>query len=257
MIVDCTMFHWEFDILELRMKELWDTVDYFVVTESTCDHRGNDRELILTKNISKFEWALDKLVVNISDKPTYAQSTWDYEKYQRLRSVNDAIERFNICDDDFIIISDIDEIPRADAISEMASVGGKYTLHMPMYYYYLNLYVHDWYHPKALSVKYLSDPNVIRTGGLDHDFHIAYNSGWHFSYLGDEKQIQYKLKTFAHDELDIQEFTNLDHIKKSIDNNTDLFNRFDNAVFQKQQINHMWPKEIVNNIEKYQKYIIG
>lgn len=256
MIVDCTMFHWEFDILELRMRELWDTVDYFVITESVCDHRGNSRGLILSENIDKFSWAKEKMIVNISDKLPTAQTTWDHEKYQRLRSVKDAIEILELSDNDFLIVSDIDEIARPAAVQEMAEIGGKFTLHMPMYYYYLNLYVHDWFHPKALSVKYLSDPNVIRTGGLDSDFVVAYNSGWHFSYLGDENQIRYKLKTFAHEEMDIQQFTNLDHIKKSIDNNTDLFNRFGNSVFQKQQINHMWPKEVVNNIEKYQKYII-
>lgn len=256
MIVDCTMFHWEFDLLELRIKELWDTVDLFVVTESLYDHRGNPRKLVLTENIDKFNWAKEKLHVNISDKNSQAVTTWDHEKYQRYRSVKDAIDKFDLVADDFIVIADIDEIPRPQALKEMAEIGGKFTLHMPMFYYYLNLYVHDWYHPKALSLKYLSDPNAIRTGGADKNFFIAYNSGWHFSYLGTPEQIQYKLKTFAHDEFDSVEYTNPDHIKNSIENGTDLFNRFDNAKFQKQQINHMWPNYILNNIEKYEKYIL-
>lgn len=256
MIVDCTMFHWEFDLLELRMKELWNAVDLFVVTESLYDHRGNVRELILTENIDRFSWAKEKLYVNISDKNSQATTTWDHEKYQRYRSVKDAIDKFDLVDDDFIIIADMDEIPRSQALKEMAEIGGRFTLHMPMFYYYLNLYVHDWYHPKALSLKYLSDPNAIRTGGADKDFFIAYNSGWHFSYLGDEKQIQYKLKTFAHDEFDTINFTNTDHIRSSIQSQTDLFNRFGDIKFQKQQINNMWPEYVLQNLEKYGKFIL-
>ena len=128
---------------------------------------------------------------------------------------------------------------------------------MPMYYYYLNLYVHDWYHPKAISAKYLIDPNDIRTGGMDKDFYTVYNSGWHFSYLGDENQIRHKLKTFAHDEMDTDQFTDLDHIKKSIDNQSDLFNRFGDFRFQKKEINDYWPKYILENKNKYAKYILN
>lgn len=256
MIVDCTMFHWEFDILELRMRELWDTVDYFVITESECDHRGNQRELALSNNLDKFSWAQEKMIVGVSSKLPSAQTTWDHEKYQRLRSVQYAFETLNLSEDDFLIISDVDEIARPAAIQEMAEVGGKFTLHMPMYYYYLNLYVHDWFHPKGLSVKYLSDPNAIRTGGLDSDFAIVYNSGWHFSYLGDENQIRYKLKTFAHDEMDTDLFTDPEHIRSAIKNNVDLFDRFGNAQFQKHTINNYWPNYIMQNMEKYQKYIL-
>lgn len=254
MIIDCTMFHWEFDILELRMRELWDSVDYFVVTESICDHRGNKRELVLSENIDKFTWAKEKMIVNISDKLSTAETTWDHEKYQRLRSVNDAIEILGLSDKDFLIVSDVDEIPKSEAIKEMGQVGGRYTLHMPMYYYYLNLYVHDWFHPKAFSVKYLSDPNDIRTGGHDKDFHVAYNSGWHFSYLGSPEQIQHKLKTFAHEEFDSEMYTNLDLISNRIKNKSDLFDRFD-GNFTVVELEKM-PSYVKNNYQKYKKLIL-
>jgi len=239
------------------MRELWDTVVYFFVTESVCDHRGNPRKLVLSENVEMFSWATDRLVINISDKNLKAKTTWDHEKYQRYRSVIDTKTKFDLKDEDFIIISDIDEIPRPAAIKEMAEEGGKFTLHMPMYYYYLNLYVQDWYHPKALSVKYLEDPNDIRTGGLDKDFHIAYNSGWHFSYLGSEEQIKYKIKTFAHDEMDTELFTDIEHIRSSIDSKSDLFDRFGNSSFTKLEINESWPEYVVNNKEKYKQYILN
>lgn len=255
MIIDCTMFHWEFDILELRMRELWDTVDYFVVTESVCDHRGNERELALSNNISKFDWASEKLILNISDKPKDAQVSWDYEKYQRLKSVQDAISILNLQPNDFLLISDTDEIFRPESVKRMAEEGGRYIIHMPMYYYYLNLFVEDWYHPKASSLKTLTNPNNMRTGG-ETDFYYVYNGGWHFSYLGSPEQIQYKLKTFAHDEMDIPEFTNIDVIKNNIKNHSDLFNRFGNYKFRIDQINNSFPQYVINNIDKYAEFII-
>lgn len=255
MIVDCTMFHWEFDILELRMRELWDTVDFFVVTESVCDHRGNERELSLSNNISKFDWASEKLIVNVSDKPKNAQISWDYEKYQRLKSVEDAINILKLQPNDFLLISDVDEIFRPSSVKSMAEEGGRYTIHMPMYYYYLNLFVHDWFHPKASSVKTLTNPNNMRTGG-EEDFYYVYNGGWHFSYLGSPEQIQYKLKTFAHDEMDTPKFTDINNIKKSLKNHTDLFDRFGDNIFRIDQIDSSWPQEILKNIDKYKNYIL-
>lgn len=255
MIVDCTMFHWEFDLLELRMRELWESVDFFVVTESVCDHRGNPRDLVLSKNIDRFSWAKEKLIVNVSEKREDASTTWEHEKYQRLRSVNDAISILGLSDEDFILMSDVDEIFRAAAVREMANEGGRYVVHMPMFYYYLNLYVHDWYHPRAFSLKYLTDPNRIRTENAE-GFDLVQNGGWHFSYLGSPEQIQYKLKTFAHDEMDTEEFTDINHISNSVINGTDLFNRFGNARFQKMQITEFWPRHVVDNVQLYKRYIL-
>jgi hypothetical protein len=255
MIVDCTMFHWEFDLLELRMKELWDAVDYFVVTESVCDHRGKERDLVLSNNISQFDWASEKLIVNISDKPKDAEISWDYEKYQRLKSVESAISMLKLNSEDFILISDVDEIFRSDSVKKMSEEGGRYRIHMPMYYYYLNLFAYDWFLPKASSLKTLTNPNDMRTGN-EKNFYYVYNGGWHFSYLGTPEQIQYKLKTFAHDEMDTNEFTDIENIKKNIVSRKDLFNRFGNNNFQVVDIDSSWPNYVLEKIDKYQNFIL-
>jgi hypothetical protein len=254
MIIDCTMFHWEFDLLKLRMKELWDTVDYFVVTESVCDHRGKERELALSNNLSKFDWASEKLIVNISDKPKDTEISWDFEKYQRFQSFK-AIKKFlKPQPDDLILISDIDEIFRAESIKRILSQDGIFIFHMPMYYYYFNLYVHEWYHAKAARYKYVEDPNKIRMGG--DGFIFIPNSGWHFSYLGSAEQIQHKLKTFAHDEFDSSSFTDIEKIKIAIEEKKDLFNRFGDNKFKIQKLTGYWPKYILKNQKKYNNFIL-
>ena len=251
MIVDCTMFHWEFDLLEIRMKELWDVVDYFYVTESVCDHRGNDRDLILSKNIDKFDWAKEKLVVVVSDKPKDAITSWDYEKYQRLNSVK-ACETI-VKENDLILISDIDEIMNAESVLKADKIGGIFTMKMPMFYYYMNLYVEDWNYPKAITYKYLEDPNLLRSRDPSRTAVIE-NSGWHFSYLGTPDQISYKIKTFAHDEYDKKDFTDVDKIIESIYNKEDIFKR-STKKFVVKSLDDL-PKYVLNNIEKYNHFIL-
>jgi beta-1,4-mannosyl-glycoprotein beta-1,4-N-acetylglucosaminyltransferase len=128
------MFHWEFDMLELRIKELWDVVDYFCVTESEVDHRGNPRELALTNNLDKFDWAKEKLIVNVSKDLLGAQNTWDREKHQRFESLAHVLKRFDsdIKEDDLFLISDTDEIFSSKAVSSIIGKPGAFTFQMHM-----------------------------------------------------------------------------------------------------------------------------
>jgi beta-1,4-mannosyl-glycoprotein beta-1,4-N-acetylglucosaminyltransferase len=252
MVFDCTMIHWELDLLEIRMKELWDVVDYFIVTESVCDHRGKKRQLILEKNLERFEWAKEKLIINISDKPDFAQNSWDYEMYQRQESVA-AIEKFfTPHPNDLVIISDIDEIPSKQSIEEISQIDGVFTLHMPMFYYYFNLFNNDWYHAKAARFKHVRNPNSLRLAGTTNTT-IVKDAGWHFSYLGSPEQIQHKLKTFAHDEFDSKEFTDIKSIKNKIKNKVDLFNRKEKLEYMDP---FMLPSYILDNKDRFDQFIL-
>lgn len=265
-VYDCTMFHWEFEMLELRIKELWDVVDKFYVTESKYDHRGKPRELVLTKNLFMFDWAKDKLVVKVSDMPDYAVKSWDFENYQRLQSIKLPLEDFDPKEEDLFIISDIDEIVRPSVIKEIKDKKGFYTLKMNMYYFYFNLFVSEWYFPRAVTYSHLKNPNELR---MTNPFEttIIENSGWHFSYLGDEVKLQYKLKTFAHDELDRPEFTDINHIKDAIKNKKDIFGRVDSSQFGPgvkpneqsfivNKLDDSFPKYILDNKDKYKQFIL-
>lgn len=255
MIVDCTMFHWEFDLLELRMKELWETVDYFVVTESLCDHRGKPRELLLQENLSRFDWASEKLIHYVSERPQHAKKSWDFEKFQRNSGIKFALDNLHLQPDDLVLMGDIDEIFRPSAVRQMAEERGRYRVHMPMYYYYVNLFVQDWYLPKACTVSHLDNPSEMRNS-TSNDFYYVYMGGWHFSYLGSPEEIQYKLKTFAHDEFDSDSYTNINNIKSSIANKSDLFHRFGDHRFEEQRLDDSWPQYILNNIVKYKDFIL-
>ena len=52
MVIDTTLFYKDFDTLAIRLAELFDVVDMFVICESKFDHRGKKKELYLTNNLN-------------------------------------------------------------------------------------------------------------------------------------------------------------------------------------------------------------
>ena len=48
-IYDCFTFFNELELLDLRLKELYNYVDYFVLVEATLTHTGKTKDLIFEK----------------------------------------------------------------------------------------------------------------------------------------------------------------------------------------------------------------
>src|SRR3989344_1716902 len=82
-IYDCFTFFNELDLLDLKLHELADHVDKFVIVESTVTFQGNPKPLYFQENKQRFAPFLDKIIhVVVSDTPTEG-SAWDREHYQR------------------------------------------------------------------------------------------------------------------------------------------------------------------------------
>ena len=79
------------------------------------------------------------------------------------------------------------------------------------------------------------------------------DGGWHFSYLNSPEQILNKIKSFSHGEFNIKKISVKD-IEEKIKNNEDIFNR--GFKLKKVRIDNSYPSFIVNNIEKFSKWII-
>ena len=115
-IYDCFTFFNELELLDLRLKELYNHVDYFVLVEATLTHTGKPKELIFEKNKDKYSDYLDKIIyVKVNDLPDYNdfEGIWEPENFQRNCIVRGLT---NAEDSDVIMVSDIDEIPRPSAI---------------------------------------------------------------------------------------------------------------------------------------------
>ena len=129
-LYDCFMYFDEDIILDLRLHILNQHVKKFVVTESTFTHNGKGRKLKFDiNNFKKFKDKINYVVVDknpIDIEEVYKSDTIEVsnskilgnalkrENFQRNKisqGLGDALE------DDFIIISDVDEIPNLDNIN--------------------------------------------------------------------------------------------------------------------------------------------
>ena len=108
-IYDCFTFLNEFDLLELRLRELYDYVDYFVLVEGDRTFQNNTKPLFYSEHNQRFDKWKDKIIyVPVTDMPEHTDP-WGRERHQRdaiLRGLTAA------ADSDIIMIGDVDEIPR-------------------------------------------------------------------------------------------------------------------------------------------------
>lgn len=112
-IYDCFPFFNELELLQIRLGELNDTVDYFVLVESIETQRGTPKKLFFEENKHLFAPYLHK-IIHVAVRENHPEfSMWEREHFQR-----NCIARGlkNCKDKDIILISDLDEIPKKNCI---------------------------------------------------------------------------------------------------------------------------------------------
>jgi beta-1,4-mannosyl-glycoprotein beta-1,4-N-acetylglucosaminyltransferase len=244
-VFDCFTFFNEFNLLKTRLEELDDIVDYFVICEGKYTFTGKEKPLYFKENKDKFKKYENKIIHLIDyEMPLDSLSPWIREEHQR-NFLNNGLKKFKLNENDQILISDIDEIPSKKTLKKILPVNWIFSLQQDFYYY--NLYTIStvkWRKAKIINYKtYLSKynckPHDVRN---ERDFRRIYNKifyrnvirngGWHFSFFGDEFNIINKIENFSHSEFNQEKFKKVDHIKDSINEGLDIFER-KNMKFKK------------------------
>ncbi len=226
--IDCFTFYNELDMLDFRLDYLYNSVDYFVLVESTFSHSGNKKELYYKKNKKRFEIYHDKIIhVIVEDMPN-TNNAWDNESHQR-RCIDRGISKLNLTDNDILIISDLDEIIDRNTLSKINNFNGIMALKQDLYYYNVtSKFKKPWFSAKILNYKTYcnlnKDPQKIRHYS-DHVLNIIEKGGWHFSYFGNTDFIKNKIKNFAHQELNKSIFLDDTYINDKINKCMDLYGR--------------------------------
>ena len=240
-------------ILDLRLNILNSYVDYFIIVESRYNHKGEERKLLFNKE--KFIKFRDKIIYLIHDEvPSKVKriNSEDNEKTQTNKYIMNALYRENAqrdyivnglnnaSNEDIILISDVDEIPKIDKF-DFDKVNNKIILfRQDMFYYKFNLCLPNfkWTGTKACRKKNLISPQWLRNVKekkypffrLDTffsdkkytDIKIVNDGGWHFSNIKTAKAIEHKLKSYLHHKefddvpLSIKEIDQLVQSKKPI-----------------------------------------
>ena len=128
-VIDCFTFFNELDLLEIRLKYLYDTVDYFVIIESDKSFNGDLKEMVFSNNNSRFDSFKDKIVyvpIKMKNFDLTKGVAWKREEFQR-NCIQEGLDRVDLNDDDLILISDIDEFPNKDIILDFKINNGDKT----------------------------------------------------------------------------------------------------------------------------------
>jgi beta-1,4-mannosyl-glycoprotein beta-1,4-N-acetylglucosaminyltransferase len=265
MLLDCFTLNNEIDILEGRLEYLYDMVDMFIIVESNITHNGTPKKLNYLDNIQRFKKFSDKILycpiymnpdnydfVTVFDDQ-YKSGLWKVENEQR----NHIIQGLQFFEDDaFVMISDLDEIPRKSSISiamnfineEVPMLGFKQDL----YFYNLNQkQVYECYGTvlcKNKTVKQNS-PQFVRLKRWRHYIPYMDNAGWHLSYWGSPEEIRNKIIIAPHQEYNKPKFTDINNIIEKITTSQDLFER-DNPLVVVDRSTH--DPEFYNIFERYE-----
>ena len=264
-IYDCFQYFNEDHIVDLRFNILDKYVDYFVISESTKTHQGKPKNINFDiKKFPKFEKKIKFLIADYPNKINFTNHIGGespVEQYQRnylIEGLKDAMP------DDYIILSDSDEIPDLTKIPNISKIKKYTAFSQKMYMYKLNLQnlgESNWIGSKITKKKYISSMQHLRNlkfknypfWRIDKYNLQIIQGGWHFSYLQTPDEILTKIKSFSHGEFN-KEDINKNDIQEKILKNEDIFGR--ETKLKKVNLDESYPEYIVKNKAKFSNWII-
>ena len=287
MIYDCFTFFNELELLEMRLHELAGVVDRFVLVEATQTHTNKPKPLHYRENRDRFSAFHDKIIHVVVDDMPQSSDAWIPENFQRK-----CIARgLTGCrPDDYILVSDLDEIPRADVVERM-------TREIPFHEGLIPNAVHGFLnsgpvkavfhrrgfrrrlrknHPFIWKFRQVLFRHFINCRSIDPGFtfgtrmlryrdfscaeeirHSGYkiveNAGWHFSWMGGVERIRQKLAAYAHQERNVPRNAEAGRIEQSIGEGRLFFNPENRLEFV--PLDDFFPRYVLENREKFATWI--
>jgi beta-1,4-mannosyl-glycoprotein beta-1,4-N-acetylglucosaminyltransferase len=221
-VIDCVPFFNELDLLEVRLVELEGIVDRHVVVEATTTHRGTPKQAVFWPNRHRFARFLHRIDYRLVDLPD-AEDPWVRERAQRDVAI-EALE--DAGDDDLVLLCDVDEVPRSDALPRVLDATRQGPVVLGMRLYVFALHWRDpatWLHPKAARMAHLRRMRgTLSDLRLTFDLPVVAEAGWHFSSFHNPEQLRQKLTSFAHAELDRPEVLELENLRAAIEGGVTL-----------------------------------
>ena len=260
-VYDCFTFYNEFELLELRLRSLWDVVDYFVLVEADRTHTDKPKPFYFWERQDEFKEFFPKIrhlpvEMNV---PYSGAGDWSIENAQRnaiIYGLEDAAP------DDLIFIGDLDEFPAPDIIRQVqaneAELAFNFKVESPLtkistvypakilvsaneyleknfialgqnfhQYYFDRMSCELWFGTVLTRRKNLTTPQEFRNARWNVPFIL--NGGWHFSYMGGTQRVIEKMTAIVDgNEFVVQSGGKLIdrlHVEKSMANGTDIYGR--------------------------------
>jgi beta-1,4-mannosyl-glycoprotein beta-1,4-N-acetylglucosaminyltransferase len=250
-VYDLILLSTELEWLEIRLHTLAPWVDYFVIVESPTTFTGRPKPLWLRDNWDRFAPFHAKIIHRVVEDGSPSRYIWDHEDWLRnslLREVFPGLQgtRAEAKDNDVLVVSDVDELVRPQAMFVLRNC------HFPLrlsllsdFYYYSFQWKHrgpQWAHPETTIYRGSKTllPNSLRMGLQEEGWGLLMrlrrwrelgtlaNAGWHCSScFATVAEMQTKMHSFSHQELDKPENNNARAIMSRVRTGQDLFGRED------------------------------
>lgn len=205
MIIDAIIFGGEVDVLEARLHELDSVADRFVVVESAERHGSRDVRpfalpAALEGPLRRFAGKVEFSLLGALQPPHGGPNdSWPRENFHR-NAIAQVVRDVATSGDDIVMVSDCDEIPRAEAVrmSTEALRQGLRAFSQDMFYYDVNNYMGNWNGTVGGTVGALLQSSPQEWRNRRDSLPTIGAGGWHFSYFGGYDRILYKVGNFAH-----------------------------------------------------------
>ena len=273
---------------EIRLNILKDKVDKFIVTESTYSHSGKKKKLNFDiNNYPKFK---DKISYIVIDKePIGIVPENNNPSLQRSNSLKRIALSYdeslkvlkNFSSNDFVMLSDNDEIPNLDSEYFLNNKSSIVLFNQLFIYFKFNL-LYDkmlWTGTKGCTMEKLKSLSWLRNIKLKKypfwrldtlfsenkyiDLNIIQDGGWHFTNLKTPDEMYEKFMNFGHhDEFRLSGLT-IEKIRDKILNKEMFYDHLaEKSSINKWESNYklkvigdeMLPSYLIKNKNKYREW---
>ena len=234
-VFDCFTFCNELDLLEVRLHELADVVDYFVLVEASSTFTRKPKPLHFSDSLDRFSEFLPKIRhIEIADFPHDLEPGMPCERFQRNQI---SLGLADASPDDLIMVSDVDAIPSASSIASVLQRRdySEAVIFYEMPVYHLKLNWRTKRRKRRFETRIIENRN-FRSGQQMHDLRpivsrsipasiesVAWNlrafvkyghpvrrviiqdEGWHFSFMFDNVGVREKIRAYSHFDREVGE----------------------------------------------------
>jgi beta-1,4-mannosyl-glycoprotein beta-1,4-N-acetylglucosaminyltransferase len=283
----------ERDVLDIRLHELADVVDYFYILEGDRTFQGDPHEPQLMLDIERqglgeFLPRIKYFIVSdwpslptgsFADNPSTGHDSRGtiYPINNTLRGavanqneihLRNAITRYleDFPGDTSVILADIDEIPRASAIPLDLSSHEFHRFGGPHYNYWINLRVSggfQWFGARMCQLQELRSTTAENLrqyrgeGGIGGRPGDLYNAEWHFSFCGGGiETIKRKLLAWRHPEFINEETMNEEFLAYCIKEGKDWWSKRD-LPFEWCEIDDSYPLYLREHLDSKFTHLVG
>lgn len=242
-VFELFLFDNEFDLLDIKLHELADHVDQFILVESGITFTGKSKPTHFANNKEKYAQFTKLHAITIpSDKMlAVTGGAWGREAYSRLVMMQ-AIVQLGIQEGDIVIQTDVDEILRANTVQLLKKCNfheSQFPMNLMLRDYRYSfefldpnlwsLSVHAQVYSKKLTKLVRAPPAITRLA----------DAGWHCSWCFPQiSDFVHKITSYSHTEHNQPRFLDKNRIQQYVCEGKELFDRWGECYSFRELVNN-------------------